>query len=517
MRKQLLIVLLGFVMTVSGVLSGPAYTALAAEESGTGEQTEAAVEPAAEAETPAEDPQGTAPAENPEPVETAAPAEAEETGAESSGDAVTMEPALQGAEADPAAEAVPAADGNAELTADALQTYESAADMIAEEELAEDGTEQLMAAKQGLVTTGSRTVYYKAGGKMAASEFITVSGKLYYFDKSGASVKGKWITVKGKWYHFDKNGAALKGWTTNKNGTYYFADNYAMVTGFRYIGSKQYYFGSNGKMTVGWQTINGFRYYMDSKGVIAKGFRTIKGRTYYFYPKTSGKKYAGTMAKGWLNLNGKTYYMDNDGSQTTGWKTVSGKKYYFNKKGEMVRGWQTIGGKTCYFNKQGRFVVSCKKTAASVARINFIESVAQYCSKYGPKYGIKCYSAVIAQAILESGWGKSRLSAKYHNYFGLKCGSKWKGKAVSMRTGEEYDGRRVTVSAYFRVFPNREQGIKGYFDFINTARYSNLKGVTSPKTYLSRIKADGYATSSDYVSSNMSLVNSYGLKAYDPY
>ena len=95
--------------------------------------------------------------------------------------------------------------------------------------------------------------------------------------------------------------------------------------------------------------------------------------------------------------------------------------------------------------------------------------------------------------------------------------AKWKGKAVSMRTGEEYDGRRVTVSAYFRVFPNREQGIKGYFDFINTARYSNLKGVTSPKTYLSRIKADGYATSSNYVSSNMSLVNSYGLKAYDPY
>ena len=65
MRKQLLIALLGFVMTVSGVLSGPAYTALAAEESGTGEQTEAAAEPAAEAETPAE---------NAVPVETAAPA-----------------------------------------------------------------------------------------------------------------------------------------------------------------------------------------------------------------------------------------------------------------------------------------------------------------------------------------------------------------------------------------------------------------------------------------------------------
>ena len=253
------------------------------------------------------------------------------------------------------------------------------------------------------------------------------------------------------------------------------------------------------------------------KGVIAKGFKTVKGKTYYFYPKNSGKKYSGTMAKGWLNLNGKAYYMDQDGSRSTGWKTVSGHKYYFNKNGEMVTGWQTIGGKTYYFNKQGRFVVSCRKTETSMARIRFIETVGQYCRKYAPKYGIKCYSAVIAQAILESGWGKSKLSAKYHNYFGLKCGSKWKGKAVSMRTGEEYDGRRVTISAYFRAYPNMEQGIKGYFDFINTARYSNLKGVTSPKTYLSRIKADGYATSSNYVSSNMSIVNSYGLKAYDPY
>ena len=49
MRKQLAIALLGVVMTVSGVLSGPAYTALAAEESGTGEQ-----EDGGQAENPGE-------------------------------------------------------------------------------------------------------------------------------------------------------------------------------------------------------------------------------------------------------------------------------------------------------------------------------------------------------------------------------------------------------------------------------------------------------------------------------
>ena len=44
----------------------------------------------------------------------------------------------------------------------------------------------------------------------------------------------------------------------------------------------------------------------------------------------------------------------------------------------------------------------------------FIEQIAGYVKKYAPQYGVKCYSAIIAQAICESGWGKSSLSAKYH-------------------------------------------------------------------------------------------------------
>ena len=57
----------------------------------------------------------------------------------------------------------------------------------------------------------------------------------------------------------------------------------------------------------------------------------------------------------------------------------------------------------------------------------FITAVAGYVDKYASAYGILVRSSVIAQAILESGWGKSTLAAKYHNYFGLKCGTKWKG------------------------------------------------------------------------------------------
>ena len=146
----------------------------------------------------------------------------------------------------------------------------------------------------------------------------------------------------------------------------------------------------------------------------------------------------------------------------------------------------------------------------------FISSVAGYVQKYASAYGILVYSPVIAQAVLESGWGGSKLSSQYHNYFGLKCGSRWTGKSVNMKTQEEYTpGTLTTISDNFRVYDSMEEGIKGYFEFIQLPRYRNLKGITDPEKYLETIRADGYATSSSYVENCMKLIRQYGLTKYD--
>ena len=150
------------------------------------------------------------------------------------------------------------------------------------------------------------------------------------------------------------------------------------------------------------------------------------------------------------------------------------------------------------------------------SRRNFVINIAKYVRKYAPKYGIKVYSPIIAQAIHESGWGESSLSAKYHNYFGLKCGTLWTGKSVNLSTKEEYSaGTLTTIRSNFRVYDNMEQGVKGYFEFIQLARYANLKGVTSPRQYLTNIKNDGYATGFLYVDHTMALVNMYNLTQFD--
>ena len=146
----------------------------------------------------------------------------------------------------------------------------------------------------------------------------------------------------------------------------------------------------------------------------------------------------------------------------------------------------------------------------------FIQKVAEKVSKYAPLYGISVHSPIIAQAIIESGWGKSGLASKYHNYFGLKCGSSWKGKSVNMTTKEEYKVGTITnIRDNFRVFDDFDDGIRGYFEFINTSRYKNLKGVKSPEEYVRRLKADGYATSSKYVDNIMRVIRDNKLTRFD--
>lgn len=146
----------------------------------------------------------------------------------------------------------------------------------------------------------------------------------------------------------------------------------------------------------------------------------------------------------------------------------------------------------------------------------FVDDIAKYVQKYAGSYGISVHSPIIAQAILESGWGKSRLAADYHNYFGMKCGTKWTGPSVNMTTQEEYTaGTLATIKDNFRVYDNMENGVKGYFEFIQLSRYENLKGITDPQKYIETIKNDGYATSSTYVDGLMQIIKIYNLTSYD--
>ena len=149
----------------------------------------------------------------------------------------------------------------------------------------------------------------------------------------------------------------------------------------------------------------------------------------------------------------------------------------------------------------------------------FIKKIASYVKKYAPSYGIKVYSPIIAQACLESAYGTSELATKAHNYFGLKyrkgrCPT-CIGTYVKVGSEQNKDGSYTSSSMTWCKFKDMENGVIGYFDFINISNYSKLKGVTDPKTYLERIKEAGYATSLKYVDNLMNVIQKWNLTQYD--
>lgn len=150
----------------------------------------------------------------------------------------------------------------------------------------------------------------------------------------------------------------------------------------------------------------------------------------------------------------------------------------------------------------------------------FISEIAKYVKKYAPKYGISVYSPVIAQACLESAYGTSN-KAKYYNYFGLKyrqnrvtCANGWFTDGGSEQNADGSYTPLPNGTAWYK-FDSLEKGVEGYFQFINISNYSNLKGVTDPRTYLENIKADGYATSLKYVDNVMNVIKTWDLTQYD--
>lgn len=124
-------------------------------------------------------------------------------------------------------------------------------------------------------------------------------------------------------------------------------------------------------------------------------------------------------------------------------------------------------------------------------------------------------SVIIAQAAIESNWGRSSLSAKYNNYFGIKASKSWKGKTVNMKTGEVFDGKNVTINSNFRVYDSLIDSIRDRNRLLRTSRYKPVELAATPEAQATAIRACGYCTATNYVASIMATINANGLTKYD--
>lgn len=110
---------------------------------------------------------------------------------------------------------------------------------------------------------------------------------------------------------------------------------------------------------------------------------------------------------------------------------------------------------------------------------------------------------LVAQAALETGWGKSIIrqqdGSSSHNLFGIKAAD-WQGDSARVLTTEYVDGKQVKESASFRAYGSFEQSFNDYVNFLqNNDRYDNaLDSVANPKRFVSELQRAGYATDPQY-------------------
>ena len=362
-------------------------------------------------------------------------------------------------------------------------------------------------AKKGWYKEG-RTWYYLTGDGSMKTGRLDLGSSSFIFNNSGAMLTG-WAWYGGKWYYMDSNGYMKRGWLWNGGHWYYLTSDGSMKTGWLTDGKAKYYLNADGSMKTGWLKTGGKWYFLNSSGAMKTGWLWNGG--YWYYLASDG-----AMKTGWFWDGKNWYYFNKAGDMRYGWLEENGAKYYLGSSGAMLTGSQKIGGTWYYFNGDGSLAVSTNSYSNTE---EFIQCIAPLVIKYAPQYNVKVYSPIIAQAILESASGESSLGKQYNNFFGLKCGTLWTGKSVNLRTGEEYTpGSYTTISANFRVYDTMEEGVRGYFEFLfrNRTRYNNLIGETDPYEYLVKIKADRYATSSNYVRNVYNVIKSYNLTRFDP-
>ncbi len=149
-----------------------------------------------------------------------------------------------------------------------------------------------------------------------------------------------------------------------------------------------------------------------------------------------------------------------------------------------------------------------KKTYTETT-VDYIEKFAPIAVKEMHKYKIPA-SITLAQGILESGSGRSNLSVRSNNHFGIKCHRGWKGKSVT-----HDDDRKGEC---FRKYKYPEESYEDHSTFLTTRkRYAKLFKLRSTdyRGWAYGLKRAGYATDRKYPNKLIALIEKFDLDKYD--
>ncbi len=148
----------------------------------------------------------------------------------------------------------------------------------------------------------------------------------------------------------------------------------------------------------------------------------------------------------------------------------------------------------------------------------FVKSLWPLAQHTGKVLGV-APQAILAQAALETGWGKAIMQRpdgrSTHNLFGIKADNRWEGERVVMPTLEYTYGKAGKRNELFRAYDSYAASFADYANFLRSnPRYSQaLLSGGNPELFTQALHAAGYATDPDYNVKINNIINSPAIVA----
>jgi flagellum-specific peptidoglycan hydrolase FlgJ len=145
-----------------------------------------------------------------------------------------------------------------------------------------------------------------------------------------------------------------------------------------------------------------------------------------------------------------------------------------------------------------------QQSTVAVGKDAFIAAYTPVAKEVAEDLGVS-YKIVLAQAALESGWGKS---VKGNGLMGVKSHGEEGG--VDVVTHEVVNGKKVKITDSFRQYDSPEDSIRGYGKFLKAnSRYRHFlrAGVENEDAQLSALQSSGYATDPMYSQKLKNIIN----------
>ncbi|WP_459200528.1 flagellar assembly peptidoglycan hydrolase FlgJ [Pseudomonas tremae] len=150
----------------------------------------------------------------------------------------------------------------------------------------------------------------------------------------------------------------------------------------------------------------------------------------------------------------------------------------------------------------------------------FVETMLPLAKEAAARIGVDPVM-LVAQAALETGWGKSIMrqqdGSSSHNLFGIKAAGSWKGAEARAITSEFRDGKMVKETADFRSYGSYADSFHDLVSLLqNNNRYKEVvNSADKPEQFVKELQKAGYATDPDYASKISQIAKQ--MKSYQTY